>query len=107
MAHLIIEPSGDELATHSEAYERLHHALTDSGHSVRQRPARSTRGIGQELLDVALRILDAADDHAIDAIVAAVVANLAGRRRRGGGGEPPRNAVIFGPNGEELRRVEL
>lgn len=62
-------------------------------------------------LDVLNVVLNEVESHAIDAVVGGVASTLVGwaRRRRhfGARSEQKATAVIWGPNGEVLRRVQL
>lgn len=102
--HIFVETSEATSTDTAAAISEAAAALRRGGFQVKTRvrpPARAPQ------VDVLIQILDAAEDHLIDAAVGAVVASLAGlartlkrRRRRA-------QVVILGPRGEPLRVVTL
>lgn len=95
-----------ELGVRRDAYDNLVDDLQWSGWDARIEAPAEQRGGGlhHAAVDLVVQVLDEAGRTAIDVVVAALLARLgrsALRRKR------TRRAVIFGPDGEVLRELEL
>lgn len=100
-----------------EELEHLAQGLRQAGYEVEVAPfdgpvrvilEKSAEGTALDVLNV---VLNEVETHAMDAVVGGVVSALMewGRRRRRFGARSERQAmaVIWGPNGEVIRRVPL
>jgi hypothetical protein len=102
MATIVIEPSALLRGTASDGLDRLVEDLGQQRHVVTLASVPERRDLRQAAADVVIHVLEAIEAHALDALIAALVARLIIRRRN-----RPRRAVIYGPDGEVLREVEL
>lgn len=103
MATIVIEPSPLLRGTAEDELTALVRDLEARGHPVTLTSAPERRDLGQAAADLAVHVLEAVEAHVLDAIVAAVTARLVTRRR----GRRPKRAVIYGPDGEVLREVDI
>lgn len=111
MARIVLEPRFYEIGPFREQYEGLEKELEAAGHSVTFKYEEERRGAGaaiaQTAWDVAVHILDAADEEIIGAIVVYLVGRLKGKAILGGNRGSRRRAFIYDANGRVLRDVEL
>ena len=91
---------------HKEQYDSLAGALGDLGHAASVDIGQERRSVEAVVVTyIALKILDKLTEDAIEAIVQKVKERLRGLRRPQTG--EPRRAVLYGPDSEVLREVEL
>jgi hypothetical protein len=109
VAQLTIVPTMIEYALHREAYRGLLDALDEAGHDVRfddpdeREEYRSVPGdVAQAVADVYVFVHGPLVDVAALATIVDVVRRTLRRRER-----RRREAIIYGPRGDELERVPL
>jgi hypothetical protein len=110
VAHIVLRPRFYEIGIFQEQYDALTGDLKDAGHTVgieREVEARSAGEIARTAYDVAIHVLDSADEEIIAAIVGYLIARLRGKAELGANRGSRRRAFIYGPRGELLREVEL
>ena len=91
---------------HEEQFSALAAALQDLGYSASVDIGQERRSFEAVVITyIGLKILDKLTEDAIDAIVQKVKERLRGLRRPQTG--EPRRVVLYGPNDEVLREVEL
>jgi hypothetical protein len=104
MTTVLIQPAGPrDHAMNNEKFEQLRAALKAEGHDATVKIPMERRGAGQETVELAIYLGEAA---AADGILQLVKRCLRGLRRPG----PPderRTVPIYGPNGDVLATVEL
>jgi len=83
--------------------EDLASALDTAGYDVRLRRVYPTRGVVAEGLEVAVRLLDAVEGHAVDALAGAAVTALTLRFRHRKSPSP--SVPLYGPDGTVLREI--
>jgi hypothetical protein len=104
VATIYVEAPVNELATRTDEFRQLREALTESGYETRFAPRAGSRDIASAALHIAIHVLDEVGDNAIEIIVGIALAKLFAR----GGerpGEGPAPVIIYGPDGEVLRRL--
>lgn len=110
-AEIRIQPI-DRLEAAREAYEPLARALEEEGYSVRFAETPQT-GYGVTWWEVCDLLIDETERHGIDVLLTALTAAFvawAGKRMKspeGGRAAAPKSAMIYGPHGKPLRKVEV
>jgi hypothetical protein len=104
LIHIFIEVPEATSTDTEVAFSEATAALRSGGFQVTTRVRPAVRA---PQADVLIQILDAAEDHLIDATVGAVVASLAGLVRTLKRRQQRAQVVILGPRGEPLRVVTL
>jgi hypothetical protein len=111
MAQIILEPRWFEIGSFREQYEGLEGALEAAGYAVSFRYEVEQRSAGAVIRDtagdLAVHVLDQADDALIDAIVTTLVIWLKGKPWLGPNRDAKRRVWILNAKGEKLREVEL
>ena len=107
VARIIIEPSFWELEPFTGQYLALREELEQHGHDVDLREPIERRDLGQALEDVALHIAGNVDAYVEGAVIGAAIKWLRGRAKVGPRRGRGRRAVIYGPGGEVIRKLEL
>lgn len=105
-----LEPARWEQGTDMrDAYAALEHDLAELGFDVdvpdtiEHRSGRASGSIGRPVADLLIYLGQAVETHLLEAIVAAVLGRLSAHAKW----PRSRHAIIYGPDGEPLRRVKL
>lgn len=111
MARIVLAPRFFEIGPFGEQYEELTQDLEAAGLDARIEGEVEARGASAEIArtawDVAVHVLDTADEEIIAAIVGYLIARLKGKAILGTNRGSRRRAVLFGANGKVLREIEL
>jgi hypothetical protein len=107
MARVVLQPPSLDIGLFRDQYDALTQDLEAAGYDVRIVREVEERGagsqVGEAVFNLAVHVLDDAEDAAVGAIVALMVARLRGTIR----GRRRRVQVLWGPHGEKLRDDEL
>lgn len=104
---VVIAPlSGQELSAHLDEYQDLVNALHACRINVRVERPPARGGLQHAAADVVIYLLEAAAAGVVEVIVAGVVGTI-GRRAARTRRQRTTHVVIFGPDGQPLRRVEI
>ena len=111
VAKLVIRPRFYDIGFFPEQYDELVNNLRMQGHEVIVEREVEERSAGVAVLqtayDVAVHLLEEADDALVDAVVLSLVVWLRGKAKLGSNRGGRRRAFIYGSKGELLREVEL
>jgi hypothetical protein len=109
MTRVTVVPAGPlDAEMHKGQYEQLRSALSSEGYDANVDVGierRGGSGVGQAVAEIAVHVGGDLVGDALSGIVALVIQHLRGLRRHPS--KEPRYAVLYGPRGEVLKKVEL
>jgi hypothetical protein len=109
MTRIVIEPGPLELGLYEEAYEALLEDLRERGFEAEiRRPVEQRFGLPQEIVNTALWVSETIGEETVGIIMHAFLQRMRKSRRPRKKPPPvPPVAILYGPDGEPLRRVEI
>jgi hypothetical protein len=110
VTRIVIEPASIELGLNRDAYDGLVSDLEEGGFDAELRPRTEERWglpeVPQEFVVASLWLGEHIAGQAFDAIVQMLLSRMWRSRRKLRGQRPP-VVLIYGPDGEVLRKVEI
>jgi hypothetical protein len=109
VTRIVIEPAPMELGLHRDAYEALVADFRERGYDAELRqPIEERGGVPQELVNAALWVGERISDGTAEVIIGIYLERMRRSRRRRRKPPPrPSVAVLYGPDGKPLRKVEI